>query len=106
MTRTVNIEISDEAKEKILKKGTVATLSIMEYHGCTGTYLAAAATLMKPFEIDNFDLFNVDGIDIYVQKETEIAPEGIQVSISKSWMTAQQEDNFKVSGFIIDQPMM
>jgi hypothetical protein len=106
MSKTISIEITEEAKAKINGRGDSLTIAMIQFHGCTGTYFAPDVSLTKPFEPENFDLLKVDGFDVYLYKDAEIAPEGIKISTSKNWMVQNQVDALKVSGLIYEQLMM
>ncbi len=106
MSKTVNIEITDEAKARINGRSDSLTIAMIQFHGCTGTYLAPDVSLTKPFQPEDFELLKVDGFDVYLYKDAEIAPEGIKISVSKNWMIQNQVDALKVSGLIYEQVMM
>ena len=103
MTGKFNIEITEKAKERISKKNNVVSINVIEFTGCTGVYVGAEASMAKPFQPENYNLFNVDGIDVYVCKNAEVDPEGIKISVSDNWMFAQQGDSLDLSGINVDQ---
>ncbi len=66
MSKTISIEITEEAKARINGRSDTLTIAMIQFNGCTGTYFAPDVSLTHPFEPVNFDLFKVDGFDVYL----------------------------------------
>lgn len=74
--------IIDEKAKKYLENNKMDTLTV-EVRGCSswsGTIFKPLASVGKPYNVENYDLQNVDGFFIYVMKNIKAVNDTITVS--------------------------
>ncbi len=75
----IKIQISEDARDFILKKANAVTVEAMEMSGCFGFNIMPVVIEGEPPEPENYDEFMSDGIKVYITKGAIFAPEGSRI---------------------------
>ncbi len=75
----INIRIDSDAKEYLLGKGGAVTVEGMIMAGCHGATKEPLLFAEAPEDAADYDLVTVDGVKVYVAKESVIEPAGAKI---------------------------
>ena len=82
MGEVAAIEITKEAMAYIRPKTDAIKVEVVFFHGCGVGQKEGTIFEGRPSEPEKYDLVNIDGIDVYVQKDLVVGPEGLKISRS------------------------
>lgn len=96
----MDIKISKDVKDCILRHQSAITVDLVFYHWGSGGQTEFYYYVGRPNVPENYNLYNVDGVDVYVFKAAMIAPEGISITKSK-----RLDSEVNIKGLIYDKDM-
>ncbi|TEB06932.1 hypothetical protein Psch_00466 [Pelotomaculum schinkii] len=95
----IKVEISEDARDYILKTSDTITVDLVIMSGCFGATNEPLVSIGEPSVLENYDEVIADGIKVYFFKGAVSAPDGIRIYLEGNRLVYQ---SLQIEGLIYE----